>query len=165
MQLALTATIPDVAFKTRRFKVKVEVLYDPFPNEFYRHYKIGKSVRRRYDYFDMMADHAHIMKGMESLKRDKAVAKCLPLFVAARDYYRSRCRRRRVRDSTYKFRSIVRSFISRLDKKPMYDIPFAYMPFWNRVQEESERRAKAMDIKREGYIPLWPILPGQFKRQ
>lgn len=89
MQLALAATIPDVAFKTRRFKVKVEVLYDPFPDAFYRHYKIGKSVRRRYEHFDIMADHARIMK------RTLAVTKCLPLFAAARDYYCSRCRKRR----------------------------------------------------------------------
>ena len=97
MQLALAAAIPNVAFKTKRFKVKVEVLYDPFPDAFYNRYKIGKAVRRRYEHFDIMADHARIMKGMKSLKGDKAVAKCLPLFVAARDYYRSRCRRRRPR--------------------------------------------------------------------
>ena len=97
MQLALAAAIPNVAFKTRRFKVTVEVLYDPFPDTYYKRFRIGKSVRRRYEHFDIMANHARIMKGMKSLKRDKAVAKCLISFTAARDYYQSRCRRRRPR--------------------------------------------------------------------
>jgi len=94
MQLSLKALIPDVAFKTKRYTIKVEVLYDPFSDAYYRHFKIGKRVRRRYEHFDIMADHARIMKSMRSLKRDKAVSHCLPMFVAARDYYRSRCRRK-----------------------------------------------------------------------
>ena len=54
----------------------------------------------------------------------------------------------------YQSRSIVKSFISQTDGKRWYDVPFAYMPFWDRVQKESERRAKALDTKREGYIPI-----------
>jgi hypothetical protein len=42
--------------------------------------------------------------------------------------------------SQYKFKSIVKTFISRIDKKLWYDIPFAYTPFWDKVQRESDRR-------------------------
>jgi hypothetical protein len=42
----------------------------------------------------------------------------------------------------------------KLLKRLYYDIPFAYSPFWDRIQKESERRANALGIKREGYIPI-----------
>jgi len=42
--------------------------------------------------------------------------------------------------SQYKFKNIVKTFISRIDKKLWYDIPFAYTPFWDKVQRESDRR-------------------------
>lgn len=35
---------------------------------------------------------------------------------------------------TYKFRSNVTTFICQIDKKPWYDIPFAYTPFWEKAQ-------------------------------
>lgn len=40
----------------------------------------------------------------------------------------------------YTSRSIVTSFTNQIDHKPWYDIPFAYMPFWDKVTRESERR-------------------------
>ena len=39
----------------------------------------------------------------------------------------------------YKFKANVTSFISRIDRKPWYDVPFAYMPFW----EKAARRVKS----------------------
>ena len=37
------------------------------------------------------------------------------------------------------FRGIVKTFISQIDKTVWYDIPFAYDPFWERVEAESRR--------------------------
>lgn len=84
MLLALGATIPDVAFKTRRFTATVVVTYDPFPDGYYRHFKIGKSARKRYEHFDSMADIAR-MKYPETVS----------MYASARDYYHSKCRRKR----------------------------------------------------------------------
>jgi hypothetical protein len=81
MQLALEATIPDVAFKTKRFTATVNVLYDPFPDEYYRHFKIGRSNRKRYEYFDAMVNVAPRKKEV----RDSSTY----LFTVARDYYHS----------------------------------------------------------------------------
>lgn len=38
----------------------------------------------------------------------------------------------------YKFRSNVTTFTSPIDNKRWYDVPFAYMPFW----EKAARRAR-----------------------
>jgi len=89
-KIKLTAKIPEVAFKTKRFSVKVEVLYDPFPDKFYRNYsQTTKSAESRYQLFDMLVDHARIMK------QTKDVIYCTPLFIAARNYYNSKRPKRR----------------------------------------------------------------------
>jgi len=33
----------------------------------------------------------------------------------------------------YEFRTNVTTFYSQIDKKPWYDIPFAYLPYWERL--------------------------------
>jgi hypothetical protein len=38
----------------------------------------------------------------------------------------------------YEFKTNVTTFISQIDKKLWYDVPFGYMPFW----EKTARRAK-----------------------
>ena len=90
MLLALGATIPDVAFKTKRFTATVVVTYDPFPDEFYRHFKIGRSNRIRYEHFDAMVNVAQAMPRKKEVMNSSAY-----LFAIARDYYRSKCRRKR----------------------------------------------------------------------
>ena len=37
---------------------------------------------------------------------------------------------------TYAYRANVTTFISQIDKKPWYDIPFAYTPFWDKRTEK-----------------------------
>jgi hypothetical protein len=37
----------------------------------------------------------------------------------------------------YRFRSNVTTFVSQIDRKLWYDIPFAYMPFWEAKQKVS----------------------------
>jgi len=41
--------------------------------------------------------------------------------------------------ATYESRSIVTTFISQIDKTIWYDIPFAYDPFWDKVEAASRR--------------------------
>jgi hypothetical protein len=85
MLLALGATIPDVAFKTGRYTTTVTVLHDPFPDRYYQVFKVGRSNRKRYEHFDAMADIA----------RMKHPEVTVSMFASARDYYHSKCRRRR----------------------------------------------------------------------
>jgi hypothetical protein len=84
--------VPDVAFGTQRFTVTISALYDPFPDEYYRHFKIGKSARKRYEHFDALS----IMVDISFMgKKTKDAIKAASAYVAARDYYRSKCRRKR----------------------------------------------------------------------
>lgn len=39
--------------------------------------------------------------------------------------------------STYEFRSNVTTFVCQIDKKLWYDIPFAYSPFWEKMQRRT----------------------------
>jgi hypothetical protein len=87
MLLALRATIPNIAFKTGRYTATVTVLHDPFPDEYYRHFKIGRSNGKRYEHFDAMRDAAYMMP------KTKETIKASLLYASARDYYRSKCRR------------------------------------------------------------------------
>lgn len=92
MLLALGATIPDVAFETRRFTATVVVTYDPFPDGYYRHFKIGKSARKRYEHFDSIATMINIsFMG----KKTKEAIQAASAYAAAREYYHSKCRRKR----------------------------------------------------------------------
>jgi hypothetical protein len=90
MLLALGATIPDLAFRTKRFTATVVVTYDPFPDEYYRHFKIGRSNRKRYEHFDAMVNVARAMP-----KKKEVMNSSTYLFTSARDYYRSKLRRKR----------------------------------------------------------------------
>lgn len=59
----------------------------------------------------------------------------------------------------YEFRGIVETFISQIDKTLWYDIPFAYDPFWEKVEAASRRapiREKYVcpDVFKERYIPI-----------
>jgi hypothetical protein len=38
----------------------------------------------------------------------------------------------------YRFRSNVTTFVSQIDKKRWYDIPFAYLPFWEKKSKGGE---------------------------
>lgn len=39
----------------------------------------------------------------------------------------------------YQFRSNVTTFISNIEKTPWYDVPFAYLPFWEKVQRRAAK--------------------------
>jgi hypothetical protein len=39
----------------------------------------------------------------------------------------------------YEFRVNVTRFTSNIDGKPWYDVPFAYMPFWDKVSARAEK--------------------------
>jgi hypothetical protein len=40
----------------------------------------------------------------------------------------------------YPYRSNVKAFVSQIDKKPWYDVPFAYTPFWDKARRRIEQR-------------------------
>lgn len=44
----------------------------------------------------------------------------------------------------YQFRENVRSFKNNIDGLPWFDVPFAYQPFWDKVQERSNRQKEAL---------------------
>ena len=48
----------------------------------------------------------------------------------------------------YEFRGIVKTFIDNIEKTLWYEIPFAYDPFWERVEAAASRRAPV----REKYV-------------
>jgi hypothetical protein len=90
VELPLKAEVPDIAFKTGRFSVNVEVLHDPFPDEYYQHFKL-KSNEVRYRHFVAMIDVICI------LPKTKKNMQAASLYASAREYYRPKCRRKRGR--------------------------------------------------------------------
>jgi hypothetical protein len=54
----------------------------------------------------------------------------------------------------YKFRENVKCFRSCIEPRvPWYDIPFAYQPFWDKIEQESKRRKENFikDLKEENH--------------
>ncbi len=88
VELPLKAEVPDVAFKTGRFSINVEVLHDPFPDEYYRHFKIKKSNEVRYRHFDDMVEVSC------SLPKNRDNMQAASRYASAREYYRSKLGRK-----------------------------------------------------------------------